>query len=297
MDHSDVLLATLCYSDIFEYPLTKAQLFRYVVGCESVSHSWKQFNHALENLVVSHKIGHIDEYYFLQGRKKIVAKRKEREKISKKKLAKAKPILMGIAKIPTVLLLGISGSLAMYNADTDADIDVFLITKPATLWITRLFILAFLQTKQIRRKRGAVKAKNTICVNMLIDASHLAFPKRRQNMYSAHEIMQMRPIVSREYVYERFLKENSWILRFLPHAYHKESIKMQSYLHKSTRIVELLSKLFSELEPIAKLVQEWYMRKHRTTETITQGFVAFHPLEYKESVLKQFEKRKQIYLP
>src|SRR6185312_7622187 len=121
--------------------------------------------------------------------------------------------------IPTIEFAGLSGSLAMHNAEKDADIDIFIITRPNTLWLTRFLILSLLQLKGKRRAPGKKHAKDTICVNMLLDTKHMAFPKNKRNIYTAHEIIQMKPLLIRNNTYNEFLHKNKWIINFLPHAF------------------------------------------------------------------------------
>lgn len=285
MDHGKTaILATLCYSDIFDYPLTKPQLWRYLLTKKHIS--FQSFERSLQ---VMDSVEEKNNIYFLSGKSSLVIKRKIKQEKSLKKLAKAKEILAAIAKIPSIECIGISGSLAMQNADEDADIDIFLITQPATLWVTRLLVLLLLQYRHLRRERNAKNPQNSICVNMLLDIRHLAFSKKRQDIYTAHEIIQMQPVYSKNYAYEKFLKENAWVREFLPNSFPKKALQLITFPKTTPK------SLFSFFEPVAKYLQLWYMKRHRTTETIEEGFVAFHPLDYKEKVLEEFKKRKHHY--
>lgn len=53
--------------------------------------------------------------------------------------------------------------------------------------------------------------------------------------------------------------------------------------------------LFIIPELIAKHLQLWYMRRHQTTELISDGVLAFHPKDYTRDVLTAFEKRVNEY--
>lgn len=219
----------------------------------------------------------------------LIEERQKRKKISEKKLQKANDIAKFLARIPTIELVGVSGSLAMYNADRIADIDLFIITKKHTLWMTRLLIACLLQTKHLRRKRNEKHAPNSVCVNMLLDTDHLLFPKSRRDSYTAHELLQMKPLFARGYTYHALLKKNTWIRTFLPNGYPYSVIKGIPELKKTKKHMVVF------FEPLARMVQVWYMKRHRTTETITDGFVAFHPYNYKDEILQEWERRKKKY--
>src|SRR5581483_4533970 len=84
------------------------------------------------------KIFYQDGYYCLSDRVQNIALRKERIVASQEKLQFAKKIVWLLSKIPTVELIGVSGSVGVGNADRNADIDLFIITSENFLWTTRL---------------------------------------------------------------------------------------------------------------------------------------------------------------
>lgn len=278
------ILATLTYSDVFDYPLTRAELWRYLIAAKPIP--FTRFQKALTSL---ESVGELDRLYYLKGRRKLVEERQKRKKISEKKIQQAQQTVRKLSYIPTIEFIGLSGSLAMANATKDADVDVFVITKPGTLWITRLCIAILLQCMQKRRKRRQKHAPNRICVNMLIDSAHLLFPKERRDSYTAHEIVQMKPLFVRGYMYHELLRKNNWITSFLPNGFPASVLRELPPLPTTTQHP------LTVLEPVARVLQLWYMAKHRTTETIRNGFVAFHPFDYKKEVLLAWERKKEKY--
>lgn len=282
MDFKKAIYATLAYSDIFDYPLTKEELLRYLLVTRSASSRF-------DTMVLSlPKVKKKEGYFYLSGRSSIIDLRKKRAAISLEKMKRAKKVVRILKRIPSIEFIGMSGSLAMANGDEDADIDLFLITRPQTLWLTRLLVLLFLEVKGMRRKRTGNTFSDTICVNMLVDTNHLRFPKERHDAYTAHELVQLKPLFERSNSYRRFLVANEWVLKYLPNGF----VCMQSKeFHKETS----LSFFLAPLEFLAQSVQIWYMKGHRTKETITDGFVAFHPFDYKKEILGQWEKKKKLY--
>ena len=103
------------YHKIFDYVLTKEEFFK-----------WQYKN---QKILVSD----------IKSRSQL-----QREKYSESKLQIAKRASKLISKVPTVLFVGITGSLAMMNADKDSDIDLIIITKRNTLWTTRMLVYGIL---------------------------------------------------------------------------------------------------------------------------------------------------------
>lgn len=291
MASNSAILKTLIYSDIFDYPLTKEEIWRFLIGRVDRALFEKDLI-SFTPLRWKRKYG----YYFLLGREEIIEKRIERQKESQKKLDLARKIIQKLSLVPTVLFIGISGGLALENSGEADDMDLFVITSKNVLWITRLilvFLLKLMGQYRGRRNPPAGGESQKICLNMLIDEEVLMFEKDRQNLYTAHEIVQLKPMFDRDNTYNKFLSANNWTDTFLPNGSDMRILRYKDTKNDSLNI--LISRYLNIFEPFAKAVQLWYMKKHRTKETIKNHFLAFHPFEYKEYVLKEYNKRLRQY--
>lgn len=283
MASNSSILKTLIYSDIFDFPLTKEEIWKFLIAVNVDRASFEKTLTEFPLVKWEHEKG----FYFLSGRGEIVEKRIKKKKESKKKITLAKKIIKKLSFFPTVLFIGISGGLALENSKEKDDIDLFVITRANTLWITRLLLVLLLILMGQYRGRGK-KESQKICLNMLIDEDALMFEKDRQNLYAAHEIAQLKPIFNRNNTYKKFLNVNRrWVSRFLPNAIGR----ITNY---ESRIKERKNPLFI-FEKVAKLVQLIYMKRHRTREVISDHFLAFHPFEYKNYVLEEYNRRLKKY--
>lgn len=281
------VLSTICYSDIFDYPLDLDMICKYIIGFPL---NRGDINEALNLLVKNRAISHIDGYYCLRGREKIINLFKKRKETSSKKILKAKKITAILRHIPTIKLIGISGSLSLNNAKENDDIDLFFISATNTIWITRIFVLFVLQLLGARRGKFSLNAKDKICANMFLDESSLVLPFSKQNLYTAHEVAQMKPIFEKHNMHSKFLFQNAWVKKFLPNAKLLELLRATSKY--KTRII---STVFSFFENLARAIQISYMRKNITTEIITPHMLAFHPKDMQAIVLKKFDERIKKY--
>src|SRR5260221_11194131 len=118
------ILKTLTYGDIFDYPLTKEELWKYLISDKPITR--KAFEEEIEE-PRCRGFASATGFYFKKGRGKIVTLRKKREKISERKLEIARSVCNFLKLIPTIQFIGISGGLAMSNADAKDDIDLFII--------------------------------------------------------------------------------------------------------------------------------------------------------------------------
>jgi hypothetical protein len=227
-----------------------------------------------------------------------VGKRIKRKETSRKKLEIAKRIIKQLSIIPTVQFIGISGALSLENSSKDDDIDLFVIASKGSLWLTRLAMIILLMLMGIYRRRDENEVSDKICLNMLIDDGTLAFSKIRQNLYTAHEIVQLTPVFERNDTYSKFVNSNKWVEKYLPNAVVDRGTKRNYTRNNTESIISVVLRYVlrsSALEKLAKNVQLWFIKKHITTETVNDNFLAFHPFDYKKSILKEYNKRLKKY--
>ena len=236
------------YHDVFDFKLTKEEAVKW------------QFRN--QKIVV-------------RGKKN--KSRVQREKYSRNKLKLAKRASKLISKIPTVLFVGITGSLAMMNSGKDSDIDLMIITKNNCLWTTRLLVYGLLRvTGYELRKPKLDNEKNMLCINLWMDESDLIWSKNDRNIYTAHEIAQIVPLVNKNKTYEKFIYLNKWILNYWPNSIEvnsNEDIKILS----ETKTNHFISRT---IENISYKIQYLYMYKKITREVVTPTRAFFHPNDW-----------------
>lgn len=269
---------TLSYFDLFDFPPTKEEIFQFL----SIKTSRKRFDEVVSS------IGNKEGFYFLKGRSLLVQKRKKREMESKGKISKAIKAINKIKVIPTIKLIGVSGSLSMRNSQAEDDIDIFIVTKSGSVWLTRFLVVLFLSLLGVYRKQGSRKVKDKICLNLII-GENSSFKPSQRNLYLAHEIVQLLPIFERDGSYKVFAKKNKWVENYLPNFKErviKYSIPWQVKTSKFEGFINTIFDLLY-LEELTRLVQYYYMKPKITTEQIEKDVLAFHPKNYKEFVLKR----------
>jgi len=258
------------YHDLFDFPLTFSDLIKWNTN---------------ENIFLNrHKIliSFQNGYYFLHGREGLVYKRVIRSRISAKKMEIAKKASSVLSLIPTVLMVGVTGSLAMDNAGDESDIDLFIITRKNLLWTTRIFSYFTLKVFGFDlRKSGKNNQKDKLCLNMWMDETDLAWRKSDRNLYTAHEIAQVAPLVNKNNTYEKFIYKNKWILKYWPNA-----VKIGKYKEKNGKHV-FKNPSFSLVEKIAFNMQYGFMKSKITREMVTPTRAIFHPQDLGKLVISR----------
>lgn len=267
-------LSTVSYADIFDYPLTGHEL-----------HTWAMGDDTLTRVKgIEQKRG----FYFLKGRAHLVDTRFSRQIVQKEKWRIAGRAARWLACIPTIQLVGVTGGLSMDNAGESDDIDLFLITAPHTLWISRMLAVVCMDLLGLRRKPLEKDVVNKICLNMFLSKRTLGMPISERDCFSAHEILQMKPLWEQPRTYKDFLRANSWVQAYLPNAWKKA---------QSTRVTPvsctpgLVLAVFQIFEIPARELQLWYMSRHRTSEVITDTMLRFHPKDARRWVKQKLSLR------
>ena len=315
------VLSTLLYHSIFDYPLTIDEIHRYLISEKAVS--LKSIKEVINNLLKT------EEVYFHNGFFQPLAPRlqapealatggqvslqplaliklhQRRKSISQKKLIIAKQASRIISIIPWIKMAAVTGALAMKNADENDDIDLMIIASKNRLWIVRPFVLLIVSLFFKRRKPSSFSnhsghlnhlnhssARNHICLNLWLDKQALIIPADQRNLYTAHELAQMKPIFNKDNTYERMMWENRWGRRYLANAWGRLKGWQVNRLKKprfSAFQPFSLFNPFNLLNLLAFRLQLWYMRPKMTTERVSLHAAFFHPGNRAADIFTRFE--------
>lgn len=317
MNLSSAILSTLAYHDIFDYPLTKEEIHQYLIGKKSNLAKIQKELAKLANTPGVKTSRHLEntpgvrkgqfrkgeDLYAVSFGRKLFQKRKIRQKYSQSKLKRAQLFSFLLSLIPTVKLVAITGALAMNNSRKNDDIDLLIITSKGTLWTTRflanLVLLPYKRQPQPRKlptTNYKLQTNNRACLNIFLDESDLTI--RDRNLYTAHEIAQLKPIWDKNKTYSRFIESNFWVNKFLPNWQPTRPVipAKAGIQHKGKSAV--VSHLAFSVEGILKKLQLLYMKKRISTERIGDTQLFFHPSNTQEAILKEYQKRlKRINIP
>ena len=220
-----------------------------------------------------------------------------RRKMSKSKLEnwRFKTYIKTLTAFPQIKLVGLSGSIAMMNADLDDDIDLFIIASKNRLFTARFLATVLAMIMGLKRKIEQYKAPKKICLNLFFDESNLTVPLSKKTEFVGHEILQMKPIIVKGDIYERFLKANRWVFKLFPNAIHtilniknqrsKTNPKFKSLSFKLG--FDICTLTFDLFEKIIKRFQTLLINRHRTTEIITPTQLWFHPVDFEKKIKKR----------
>lgn len=178
------VLRTITYASIFNYHLSFDELYRYLISFEPVSKT------------------KLKPYF--------ISKSQPVNYFNQLKWRRAKQAVKLLSFIPWIKLVAATGALAMNNCRKKDDIDLMIITAANRLWLARLLSLLLL----FPFLRRGFRINNRLCLNLWLDESALVL--NQQNLYTAHELCQLKPLYNRDQTYQKFISANLWYKQFLP---------------------------------------------------------------------------------
>lgn len=237
------IYATLAYADVFQFPLTEMEIHRYLIGMQASRE--EVHNELQENSSLGRRISAAGGYYLLAGRDTTIEIRSQRKVISEQLWPHAIRYGKWIANLPYVRMVAVTGSLAMDNAASDADLDYLVVTQPSRLWLTRAFVILLV--------RLASRTGKIMCPNYFISENNLNFTDR--NLFTAHELIQMIPLSGLP-TYEKICQLNSWAWEYLPNArtMYGEMPSKDLYHQAIKPILEAVLKI-----PPSNWIEKWEM--------------------------------------
>ncbi len=198
------VLKPVLYADIFDYPLTFAEVYKFL----EFEANPEKVEDLLNQAVAAGRLVQVDGFYSLAHRSYLAAKRRERQRKSEILWPQATHYGRWIAALPFVKLVAVTGALAVDNPrDGLDDIDYLIVTQPGRLWLCRAMIILMV-------RYGHLKGIH-LCPNYLLSENVLNFDK---GFFAAREILQMQPLYGKE-SYLKIRDLNPWVIRYFPHGH------------------------------------------------------------------------------
>ena len=274
------MLQSVLYAALFEYPLTTAQLRQALIGAvadEATLLRWFDTSAYLQRA-----LDYADGCFYPKGRRDLLETRRRRESTSRALLADFARPLAVISRLPFVRMVALSGSLAHLNADDDADLDLFMITRPHRVWTTMVLTLAIARLCGWRRR---------LCLNYVI--SERALWVAPADLFSANQIVHLRPITGMA-TYRRFIDANRFVRRFYPNF---EPPPVGDASPTRPWYEPLLGVTIGPfLEPLCRLVYRTHLRRRahtwasRDQVCLEAECLKLHTQSHRREVMERFER-------
>ena len=267
---------TLCYFGVFNYPVSLYRLCTFLISATPYS-----AGEVLQALKLFQNDGVIKNYnglYILSHLDPVSVT--DRVVFSDESLKRVLFACSFLKKIPWILFIGVTGSVAAKNATSDDDIDILIITEDNRLWLSRFFVVGVL--KILNLYRSDRNFENRVCPNLFISRSAINW-EHDKNVYIAHDICSMIPVFEREGVYFEFLTANKWVRTYFSNFIFTLEEKRLNKIKKPNILLNFFNKVFM-------VSQILYMRGKITSEKVSLSIAHFNRDDSKPMVLSTFQK-------
>lgn len=197
-----------------------------------------------------------------------------RRAITQKKLQAVSGYLNALSRLPIIRFAGLSGSAAMENCRPGADVDIFIVTAPHLLFTGRFLSILLAALYGVRTPRGG------ICLNLFFGEADLTVPPAKRSLYTAHEVLQMKPLFDKGNISSRFLAANGWVRGYLPNTVIPKAVAAPA--------APAWLKLLLPVEALLKRVELRIIRKNRTGHLITPAQLWLFRQDFSRKVVSLF---------
>jgi glycosyltransferase involved in cell wall biosynthesis len=232
-EDEEALIKTLVYSGMFNSGIKSdkihEQLFDRKIKKEvliTIIERYKAAN------IIREINGYLQLNYSINNYYKI-----HRGMIDKKKINR---IIGLLNKLPFISLIAFSGGTTHYGIENHDDIDLFIISKPYSVYIVYLLIHFFSIILNVRKE---------LCANFLIDESNLELGQN-YDFYTAHQIITLNGFRNSEML-SHFYSRNRWIKSFYP------NFRIMQKDYKSSGMQYIL------LRPVNLIIMSLYKLKYK----------------------------------
>ena len=272
----------LAYFSIFSYPPDFTELHMFL----PLTTTKEQLLNELKRMENDKKIISKGNRYTLSGNIKFFDIYEKRSMISTAKRDRMSAYIKSLEKYKGIKAVALTGSISMLNADSDGDVDLFIIAKNNRIWTSRLIALLIAQAYGIRRKYDDKKFSSSICLNLFFDEEYLEIPDVKKNEYVGHELLQMKKIHDNDHTFNRLILSNQWVFDLFPNAREYIDIANPSTVRLNRSILSLMGNC---VELLARYIQLVTIRRHTTTEKISDKQLWFFPDDFQKKLEKKIE--------
>jgi hypothetical protein len=286
----EALIKSLCYSDIFDFPLTLEEVVRFAPDAAvSIDEATERLNAdgPLTGIVKQN-----GDFYFLEGRGENCQRRLDREAESRQQLEIALKRLIPLQGIPFLRTAAITGALAALNSPAGDDVDLLIISSRGRTWTAFFFL----------RLWRRFSHNPDICFNVFISESDLVF--RNQNLFYAREILGALPVFNNG-AYDRFIEANRWIFHVFPSWSPNRDRQRYRLLtsplwrRRQRQLERLLTGPLGDLvEYIVQKVQAKNLISSATENSMRmrRNRIKLHKRDNRSPILDKYEQRVQTWV-
>ena len=292
---SDAVISTLAFFSLYELPLSAKRVHELLLQQKA---TLPEVESELANLRASEKITQQNNLYSIKSWNPSTYNANNLELT--KKWAKIDRYFNWLAVLPFVRNISVINSLALGTADSDSDIDFFVITAPGTLYFVRSMIIVLFRLLGVYKTRQRIKDR--FCFGFYVTQTNLSFEPlmiKPSDPYFMFWLANMRPVVGGQ-AYWQMMQQNQWLTQVFPNL---EPINRHSTLKRPNLLIKGI-KLALEIlfwlpvrvaEPFLRRIHVNHTFKLAENNTVTSTTIAnkdmlkLHGYDVRAEIAQRFE--------
>lgn len=289
------ILKTIAYFDVFGYPLTAVEVHKFL---------WRQkatlpeVLEVLEAMEAAGQVGRRFGYFGLPDWGALVETRWQRYLVAELKYAQALRAARWLRLVPHILLVAVCNNLAYSNARAESDVDLFIMTSPQRIWISRLLVTAVVHAFGLRRHGD--KITNRCCLSFYVtadaaDLSRFALPS--QDPYLCYWLASLAIVHAVGDAADDFWRANGWVHAWLPNFQPRQMNARRTVPAAGLR----LPSGGGRMEPLARRLQLYKMRRRQHPAgagvVISDSVLKFHEDDRRAYYRQAWQERIKKFLP
>jgi len=297
------IVKTVVFFDMFSYPLTGYELWRYL----GVATDFTAVEKELKLLVELGFLGGKQGFYFFPGQEHLLAIRKQRYHFTNRKLKIAQRAVRLFRLLPTVKFVALSNLIGRHNLRDGSDIDIFIIAQKNRIWITRLFCAGLM--KILHQRPTASSKRDKICLSFYIDADHLdlrGLADGPDDDYFHYWLAGLYPLYDAGAYHHQLIAANDWLDHYMPNGAfivnnqsYRESPRYwlsRSFVHNYWRqSVDVLERLARRLQ---LFIMPAELKKKANVDScviIRPGVIKLYLVDRRCEIMRRYQERLRRY--
>lgn len=295
------ILSTLAFFGIYKLPISANRLWELLYKAQATK---EDLQLELDRLVQLNVIVFKNGMYALEpwDEKRL----KDNQVEIDKRWTRVKKYYWLLSALPFVEHVSVINSVAMGNADSESDIDFFVITKPNRIYFVRSMIIVLFKLLGVYKSRDKVNLQ--FCFGFYISSNRLSIKDLLlpggDDPYLVFWLATITPIYSLKF-YEKFMKENRWVYSYFPNFKPMQRLEMYRKLTPSTGLNRLLTAVcWLPAILLESLLRRIHIRhtfnlpenNWKTSSTIANKYMLkLHALDPRKDLRRQFYQILQKY--
>lgn len=291
------ILETVTYFDLFDYPLTLSELYRYLWRPPAGT-TLLDVEHAITALP---QLTQANGLVYVHGREMLGEIREQRYLESERKFRKRRRYLWLLSGLPGVEAIWIVNTMAYHNVRADSDIDLLIVARPEKIWSARFFTTAVAKLLGIRPTTQYTK--DTLCLSFYLTSATMnlsALAANTHERYEAYWLAQIMPVYDPQSLLERCWKINAWARLNVPNAqpmalHYNRSIRHSWWQTCGHALGRLLL-----WESVWRAIQRWLLpQRLRALQgspadgivVLSDHLLKFHTIDPRPTITARFEQQ------